>query len=151
MNYDLTIVIPCKNEGIQIVNVVELVLSQIDSKIIIADSSDEPESISLLRQLSLSHPNVKIIQGGIPSVARNNGAKLVNTPYILFLDADIYVYNPFLIYGCVSSAIQKNYDLVTNLIDGYFVFLILHNGLVRLLNLLLWEVLCYLKQKRLTN
>jgi glycosyltransferase involved in cell wall biosynthesis len=113
MNYDLTIVIPCKNEGIQIVNVVELVLSQIDSKIIIADSSDEPESISLLRQLSLSHPNVKIIQGGIPSVARNNGAKLVNTPYILFLDADIYVYNPFLIYGCVSSAIQKNYDLVT--------------------------------------
>ncbi|NDE81926.1 MAG: glycosyltransferase, partial [Actinobacteria bacterium] len=90
MNYDLTIVIPCKNEGRQIVDVVELVLSQIDSKIIIADSSDEPESISLLRQLSLSHPNVKIIQGGIPSVARNNGAKLVNTPYILFLDADIY-------------------------------------------------------------
>lgn len=59
MNYDLTIVIPCKNEGRQIVDVVELLLSQKDFKIIIADSSDQPDSIFLLRSLSLSYSNIK--------------------------------------------------------------------------------------------
>lgn len=113
MDNNLTIVIPCKNERDQIVQVVDLVRSQTDCKIIIADSSDKPGSVLLLKQLSLTYSNLKIIEGGLPSKARNNGAKLVTTPYVLFLDADIYIYNPFLIQDCLFTAIRKDHDLVT--------------------------------------
>ena len=113
MNTKLTIVIPCKNEGKGIIDVVKLILEQTDCKIIIADSSDDEGSVLLLRKYTLIYPNIQVIEGGLPPIARNNGAKLVTTPYVLFLDADIYIYNPFLIEECLITAIQENLDLVT--------------------------------------
>jgi len=106
-------VIPCKNEGEGIVDVIKLILKQINCKIIIADSSDDEESILLLHKYISLHSNIQVIKGGLPSVARNNGAKLVTTPYVLFLDADIYIYKKNLIRKCIRLAIQNNYDLVT--------------------------------------
>lgn len=113
MNDQLIIIIPCKNEGKGIIDVIKLILNQIDCKIIIADSSDDEGSILLLRKYTSIYPNIQIVKGGLPSVARNNGAKLVTTPYILFLDADIYVYEPGLIKRCLRTAVRKEYDLVT--------------------------------------
>ena len=113
MNQQITIVIPCKNEGEGIIDVIKLILKQINCKIIIADSSDDEESILLLHKYTSSHSNIQIIKGGLPSVARNNGAKLVTTPYVLFLDADIYIYKKNLIRKCIRLIIQNNYDLVT--------------------------------------
>lgn len=113
MNKYLTIVIPSKNEGRGLVEVLELIVSQIDCKIIVADSSDDVESFLLLKSYSKGVDNIKVIQGGLPSVARNNGARLVTTLYVLFLDADIYVYNPFLIEESLLLAIQEDLDLVT--------------------------------------
>ena len=113
MNQQITIVIPCKNEGEGIVDVIKLILKQINCKIIIADSSDDEESILLLHKYISLHSNIQVIKGGLPSVARNNGAKLVTTPYVLFLDADIYIYKKNLIRKCIRLAIQNNYDLVT--------------------------------------
>jgi glycosyltransferase involved in cell wall biosynthesis len=109
----LTIVIPCKNEGKGIIDVIKLILLQINCKIIIADSSDDEGSLLLLRKYASSYSNIQLVEGGLPSIARNNGAKLVTTPYVLFLDADSYVFNPFLIEECVITAIKGNYDLVT--------------------------------------
>lgn len=88
-------------------------LSQIDCQIIVADSSDNQQSIQVLKEFSYLHKNIKIVEGGLPSKARNNGAKLVSTPYILFLDADIYIFNPFLISDCLFTSLKGNYDLVT--------------------------------------
>jgi len=113
VNQQITIVIPCKNEGKGIIDVVKLVLKQINCKIIIADSSDDEGSVLLLRKYISMYPNIQIIKGGLPSVARNNGAKLVTTPYVLFIDADIYIYKKNLIRKCIRLAIQNNYDLVT--------------------------------------
>jgi len=113
MNSLLTIVIPSKNEARRIVDIIELLVSQINCQIIVADSSDDKKSIHLIKQASSIYSNIKIIKGGLPSKARNNGAKLVITPYVLFLDADIYIYNPFLIQDCLFTAIRKDYDLVT--------------------------------------
>jgi glycosyltransferase involved in cell wall biosynthesis len=113
VNRYLTIVIPSKNEGKAVIDVIKLVLHQIDCKIIVADSSDEESSTLLLKKYSSLYPNIEIIKGGLPSVARNNGAKLVTTPYVLFLDADTYILNPFLLEYCLSIAIEKDCDLVT--------------------------------------
>ena len=113
MNNQLTIVIPCKNEGKGVINVIKLIASQIDCKIIVADSSDDIITPLLLKKYQKQYPQIQVIDGGLPAVARNNGAKLVITPYVLFLDADMYVKSPSLIRDIVRKTIKGNYDLTT--------------------------------------
>jgi cellulose synthase/poly-beta-1,6-N-acetylglucosamine synthase-like glycosyltransferase len=115
MNKELTIVIPCKNEGRDIIKVLNLIsLQKIDCQIIIADSSDRKEDIAYLyHHVSRSPQLVTLVKGGLPSIARNNGAKLVKTPYVLFLDADIYLLKPGLLSHCLSDMKSKDYSLMT--------------------------------------
>jgi glycosyltransferase involved in cell wall biosynthesis len=99
INNQFTIVIPCKNEGINIYNCLYLIYKQkgIENiKIIIADISDDEESLDWLNraQTYFKHSlNIEVIKGGYPSKARLEGSKLVDTPYILFLDADIMLFD----------------------------------------------------------
>jgi glycosyltransferase involved in cell wall biosynthesis len=109
----VTIVIPSKNEGVAIIEVIDLILSQVDCEIIISDSSDDLISKSVIKDYASKKSNIKIICGGMPAIARNNGAKLVKTPHILFLDADTYLVNKNTINTCLIAAIDNDYDLVT--------------------------------------
>lgn len=115
MNKQLTIVIPCKNEGRGVIDILKLIRKQqLDCQVIIADSSDDEGTLLLLKKYQASTPMVtKIVKGGLPSVARNNGAQYVKTPYVLFLDADIYLQEPNMISRCLAVAIGGDYDLVT--------------------------------------
>ena len=72
----LTIVIPCKNEGINIYDCVGLICMQKNissTKIIIADNSDEEESMWWLWRTEMDFKysvNIEIIKGGYPAKAR---------------------------------------------------------------------------------
>jgi len=57
--------------------------------------------------------NVSVIRGGMPSVGRNHGAALADTPYVLFIDADIELAEPWLIRRCVERAQSRNLHCVT--------------------------------------
>jgi glycosyltransferase involved in cell wall biosynthesis len=111
----LTIVIPCKNEGINIYDCVGMLCKQrgiAGTKIIIADNSDEEESIWWLWKTEADFKysvKIEIIKGGYPAKARLEGSKLVKTPYILFLDSDIMLRNQFVIGECLAY----DSDLVT--------------------------------------
>ena len=115
MNSQLTIVIPSKNEGMGLINVLRLIKKQkLDCQVIIADSSTEEESKRLLKNYQEASPMpLKVVEGGFPAQARNNGAKYVKTPYVLFLDADIYLRDDYLVHHCLKVIIGGNYDLVT--------------------------------------
>jgi glycosyltransferase involved in cell wall biosynthesis len=115
MNKQLTIVIPCKNESSLIIETLIFILGQVEKfKIIVADSSTDNESIILLKQFQEKFKEqIIIVEGGLPSVARNNGAKLVDTPYVLFLDADIHIKQNDLIVKCFNEMIIGRYDLLT--------------------------------------
>jgi glycosyltransferase involved in cell wall biosynthesis len=115
MNKQLTIVIPCKNEGRGVIDILKLVYKQhLDCHIIIADSSDDEGTLLLLRKYQANSPMAtRIVKGGLPAIARNNGAEYVKTPYVLFLDADIYLQEPNMISKCLTIAIGGDYDLVT--------------------------------------
>ena len=115
MNKQLTIVSPCKTEGRGVIDILKLVRKQqLDCQVIVADSSDNEETLLLLKKYQGSSPMVtRIVKGGLPSIARNNGAVLVKTPYVLFLDADIYLQEPNTISKCLATAIGGDYDLVT--------------------------------------
>lgn len=112
----LTIVIPCKNEKSILVEALYCLKDQKNIKgvkIIIADSSTD-NTLSLVRFFNqFAKLNIEYTNGGLPSIARNNGAKLVTTSYVLFLDADTYIYNSKLINSCLDICINGNYDLVT--------------------------------------
>jgi glycosyltransferase involved in cell wall biosynthesis len=75
--------------------------------------------------------NVEVIRGGMPSVGRNQGAALAETPYVLFLDADIEPAHPSVIRRAVELAQRKQLHCVTTNIlcrDGNWVDKVLYAG-----------------------
>jgi glycosyltransferase involved in cell wall biosynthesis len=111
MNNLLTIVIPSKNEEYGIIQALNEIGNEY--RIIVADSSDDIYSEGFLKIYAKNHAHVRLIPGGLPAVARNAGAMLVETPYILFLDADVLIYDRSLIEKCLREIDKKNLDLVT--------------------------------------
>lgn len=108
----ITIVVPCKNEQDYIHHLLESLHQQIigDTRIIIADcSTDNTRQVIKDNSHSL---NVEIIEGGPVSLAKNNGAKLVTTPYILFIDADVRFFKDNVIQDAVYEIESKQLDLV---------------------------------------
>jgi glycosyltransferase involved in cell wall biosynthesis len=114
MRDKLTIVIPCKNEGCVIIDTLKWLNSHgRDYVIVVADSSDDEESLFLLRRYISIYSHILLVDGGLPSLARNLGAREVKTPYVLFLDADIQVRDRNLIEKCLESLETRDLDLVT--------------------------------------
>jgi len=115
MEEKITIVIPCKNEMDNIYECIGFIAKQVGFngiKVIIADTSNSADSLEWLYKAKLHFRNqldIKIIEGGFPAKARLEGSKLVTTPYILFLDADIMLQNKFVLLECLAY----NTDLVT--------------------------------------
>jgi len=108
----ITIVVPCKNEENYIHHLLDSLRGQNigNTRIIIADcSSDNTRQVILDNKGSL---NVEIIEGGPVSIAKNNGAKLVNTPYILFIDADVRFFKNTVIQDAVDKIESKDLDLI---------------------------------------
>jgi glycosyltransferase involved in cell wall biosynthesis len=89
----ITIVIPCKNEEKYIGKTLSSISGQLGVdgiRVIVADanSTDRTREIIGECQKKLNKLNIEIIEGGPVSVGRNRGASLVETPYVLFIDAD---------------------------------------------------------------
>jgi glycosyltransferase involved in cell wall biosynthesis len=111
----LTIVIPCKNESKTIDSTLSLLNFQdnIDNvKVIISDSSTD-ETTYQLESRTNDKFDLKIIEGGLPAKARNNGAIYVKTPYVLFIDSDMYLLDPTLLTTVTRMMLQGDIDLLT--------------------------------------
>jgi glycosyltransferase involved in cell wall biosynthesis len=105
-------VVPCKNEENYIHHLLNALREQNigDTRIIIADcSTDNTRQVIKDNSHDL---NVEIIDGGPVSIAKNNGARLVATPYILFIDADVRFFKNNVIQDAVDTIELKNLDLV---------------------------------------
>jgi glycosyltransferase involved in cell wall biosynthesis len=125
---ELTIVIPAKNEAKLIPHLLTSLTKQDYSKIpstrvLVADANSTdgtPEIVLSFRD----RLNVAVIRGGMPSVGRNQGAALAETPYVLFLDADIELAHPSVLRRAVELAQRKQLHCVTTNIvcrDGNWV------------------------------
>jgi glycosyltransferase involved in cell wall biosynthesis len=108
----ITVVVPCKNEEQYIHHLLDALREQNigDVRIIIADCSTDGT-----RQVIQNNSHglcVEVIDGGPVSTAKNNGARLATTPYILFIDADVRFFKPTVIRDAVQAIEEKNLDLV---------------------------------------
>jgi glycosyltransferase involved in cell wall biosynthesis len=108
----ITIVVPCKNEENYIHYLLDSLRSQMigRTRIIIADCSTDRTRQVIQDNKGLL--NIEIIEGGPVSLAKNRGAQLVNTPYILFIDADVRFFKNTVIRDAVNLIERKNLDLI---------------------------------------
>ena len=105
---NLTIVIPSKNESRNLYDCIYNISRQLyiaGTRIIIADVSNKDESLKWIKRIEKDFGyflKIEVIKGGFPSEGRLNGSKLVTTPYVLFLDADIFLTNPDILEKCIG-------------------------------------------------
>jgi len=118
-NKILTVVIPCKNEGINIIQTIKSIYYQNNINnldVIIADNSDDKFTIRLITDYISyfsSKLNIKIISGGFPAEARANGAKLAKSKYILFVDADVELIENDILNNLIEKMERSGYKLST--------------------------------------
>ncbi|HEY6338313.1 MAG TPA: glycosyltransferase [Candidatus Sulfotelmatobacter sp.] len=109
--------IPAKNEAKLIPRLLTSLTNQDYSKmsntrVLVADANSTdgtPEIVLSFRD----RLNVSVIRGGMPSVGRNLGAAQADTPFVLFLDADIELADTSLVRRCVERAQRKQLHCVT--------------------------------------
>lgn len=126
MNFtsNVTVIIPCYNDGKFIIEAVNSILNQTlkAEKIIIIDDGSDAETKNILKKINSN--NVEIIYQENLGVckARNRGINLATTDYILTLDADDYFEPTFIeksvqilnnnsnigIVGCFYRALKEN-------------------------------------------
>jgi glycosyltransferase involved in cell wall biosynthesis len=121
--HELTIVIPAKNEAKLIPRLLTSLTNQDYSKmsstrVLVADANSTDGTAEVVRSFS-DRLNVGVIRGGMPSVGRNQGAAQADTPYLLFLDADIELADRSLVRRCMELAQRKQLHCVTtNIVCG---------------------------------
>jgi glycosyltransferase involved in cell wall biosynthesis len=119
----VTIVIPCKNEKNYIGNLLDDLSQQLlikNTRIIIADADSTDGTLEVIKEKKKQYPflKIRVIKGGTVSQGRNNGAKLVKTPFVCFIDADVKLYsNDILIQSYIAGL--NGYPLVTCKLKNY--------------------------------
>ena len=113
MKDEVTIVVPCKNEESYIYYLLDSLKKQKGMegiRILIADCSTDST-----RRVIENHKDwldIEVIEGGPVSVAKNNGAYLVTTPYILFIDADVRFFSNTVIYDTLKQMKVEDLHLI---------------------------------------
>lgn len=113
----LTIVIPAKNEARLLPILLESLCRQDypllpHTKVFVADagSTDGTQELALSFRDRL---DIEVIPGGLPSVGRNAGARLAETPYVLFIDADMELKDPALLRRTMELTERRHLHCVT--------------------------------------
>ena len=111
----LSVIIPVKNER-KSFNYIDQILRDLHEQslkpdeIIVSDANFELNEI---------YDADKVIMGGLPGIARNNGAKEASGDYLLFLDADISLKKNFL-EKAVEEIKKEKLDIVGAKLLPYF-------------------------------
>ena len=119
LSKQVTIVIPCKNEKDIIQKTLDLLNYQSDIwgiKVVVCDSSDDGiTKFDIIERLETNSDkfDLYLMDGGLPAVARNKGFKLVETPYVLFIDSDVFLLDPKIVKRAFLRIHRQKLDLVT--------------------------------------
>ncbi|HLJ85332.1 MAG TPA: glycosyltransferase [Candidatus Angelobacter sp.] len=83
-----------------------------DTTVCIADAGSTDGTVELALSYS-DRLKIKIIRGGLPSVGRNAGARQADTPYVLFLDADIELASTSLLRRAMEKMKRRRLHCLT--------------------------------------
>lgn len=127
MEINVSIIIPCKNEqgyiGKLLSSLEKQHLSQ-SFEIIIADANSTDNTLEIINSYYNKLPNLRVIEGGLPSVGRNLGAKVAKGHTLLFIDSDAYFKDDFLVRHSVRTFNKRKLELLgcyLNIDNNWFV------------------------------
>ncbi|MCA9381663.1 glycosyltransferase [Candidatus Dojkabacteria bacterium] len=105
----VSIIIPTYNEEAHLPILLECLENQTykDFEIIVADANSKDITRKIARDFG-----AKVVDGGIPSVGRNNGAKVATGDVFVFIDADVTFNNTFL-ENALDSFKKRKLDFAT--------------------------------------
>ena len=116
MSSFITVIIPCKNEENYIGDTLLSLNNQKNIegvKVIILDGNSTDNTIGVINNIKKKVKyEILIEKGGKVSYARNKGATMVNTKYVLFLDADVTFTDNDTILSSLNE-LENGYDLIT--------------------------------------
>jgi len=103
-----SIVIPTKNEEKFLPFLLRDIAKQSvqPEKIIVADAQSTDKTRIIAKKFGCT-----IIDGGLPAVGRNRGAKLVSTEFIVFLDADTQIKSKNFFRDAFAEITKRNLDI----------------------------------------
>jgi glycosyltransferase involved in cell wall biosynthesis len=113
----LSIVIPAKNERELLPGLLESLCRQDyplmrQVKVFVADAGSTDGTVEAALSFS-DRLDVQVIPGGLPSVGRNAGARVAESEYVLFIDADMDLKDRTLIRRTLDLAQHRKLDCVT--------------------------------------
>jgi glycosyltransferase involved in cell wall biosynthesis len=117
---DISIIIPTKNEEKNLKFLLEDIKNQVwklekkplGYEIIVSDANSKDNTIKIAKNY-----NCKIVKGGLPSVGRNNGAKIAKGKILFFLDADVRIFNKKFFISSLKEFTLKKLDCAV--VDNY--------------------------------
>lgn len=137
----ITVIIPCKDEENYIGDTLLSLNNQKNiegTKVIILDGDSTDNTIDVINNIKKKvNYEILIEKGGKVSYARNKGATMVNTKYVLFLDADVTFTDNDTILSTLNE-LENGYDLITCKLKsrsgfplnlGFYLFNIIHSKL----------------------
>jgi glycosyltransferase involved in cell wall biosynthesis len=135
----VSIIIPCKNEEAYIGKLLDsLVLQNLTDiyEIIIADAGSTDSTLSIIDNYKDKLHNLTVIDGGLPSVGRNLGAKAAKGSILLFIDADAYFKDSNIIKHSFRKFRKNKFDLLGCLlnIENNFLVKVIYffcNGVIK--------------------
>ena len=103
----ISIIIPTLNEKAYIPILFSAIQKQTykNYEVILADNG----SFDGTREIAIKN-NALVVQGGLPSVGRNSGARHSNGEWLVFLDADVS-FGPSFLDDCLTEIESKNIDI----------------------------------------
>jgi len=110
MDKKLSIVIPTFNEEKLLPILLQSIKKQsgIKTEIIVADNNSTDKTQEIATSFG-----AKIVDGGLPATARNNGAKVAINDTILFLDADVILPAPDFLKKTLFEFNKNNFGIAT--------------------------------------
>lgn len=109
MNLPISIIIPTFNEEKYLPKLLQSLQNQTKklTQVIVADAFSLDDTRKIARAFGCL-----VINGGLPSVARNNGARIATQPILLFLDADV-ILPPSFLEQTFTEMLQRNLDITS--------------------------------------
>ncbi|MDO8583698.1 MAG: glycosyltransferase [bacterium] len=107
----ISIVIPTKNEEVFLPKLLSSIRQQKvdgDYEIIVADAG----STDMTRKIAASF-GAQVVQGGLPGMGRNCGARVAQGETLIFLDADVLLPHDRYLQECVDEMAERTLQITT--------------------------------------
>lgn len=109
----LSIIIPTLNEEKYLPKLLDSIKRQTfrEYEVVVADTSSRDRTREIARAAG-----ARVVDGGLPSVGRNAGARAAGSEILLFLDADVVLPDPDFLRRTLVEFLRRKLDIATALV-----------------------------------